>query len=124
MYTFKLLDIVLQGTTFLSGLILLFVFSADGYFYWINVGLIIWIFISMILNLFLVRPVTSLRKISSVVFLLLIIIFAVSYFSGISVPRMNFYFQPFSFIIIIFYFFVSMFEMIKMKSKGEIDLDF
>lgn len=124
MYTFKLLDTVLQGTTFLSGLILLIVFQAEGYFYWINLGLIVWILISMILNLFLVKPIQLLRVISSVVLLLLIVIFGVSYFSGVRIPRLNFYFRPISLIIIIFYFFISMFEMLKMKSRGEIGLDF
>jgi hypothetical protein len=124
MYIFKLLDTVIQGTIFLSGLIFLTVLDADGYFYWINVCLLFWIITSMILNLILFKPLHVLRIIISLFLLLMAIVFVLSYFSGTSIPRLNFYFQPFSVIIILFYFFTSLLEMVKMKSRGEIDLDF
>ncbi|RYM34533.1 hypothetical protein ERX46_03940 [Brumimicrobium glaciale] len=124
MFAFKLLDTAIQGTTFLSSLILLMVFDAEGYFYWINVFLLFWIVISMIFNLIYLKPVHLLRIISTLFLLVLSIIFVASYFTGTTIPRLNFYFKPFSIIIIVFYFFTSMFEMIKLKSRGEVDLDF
>lgn len=124
MYTFKLLDTVVQGTAFLSGLILLIAFGADGYFFWINFYLLGWIITSMILNLFLFKPVKLLRVVFSFSILVLFLLFGVAYFSGVSIPRLNFYFRPFSIVIIVFYFFTSMLEMLKLKSRGEIDLDF
>jgi hypothetical protein len=124
MFAFKLLDTAIQGTTFLSSLILLMVFDAEGYFYWINVFLLFWIVISMVFNLIYLKPVHLLRIISTLFLLVLAIIFVASYFTGTTIPRLNFYFKPFSIIIIVFYFFTSMFEMIKLKSRGEVDLDF
>lgn len=124
MYTFKLLDTVLQGIAFLSALILLIVFDAEGYFYWISVSILIWIAMSMVLNLIFLKPMPTLRLITSLFLLVLAIIFAIYYYSGTPIPRLNFYFQPFSIVIIVFYFFTSILEMLKMKNRGEIDLDF
>lgn len=124
MYTFKLLDTVLQGIAFLSALILLIVFDAEGYFYWISVGILIWIAISIVLNLIFLKPQPTIRLITSLFLIVLVIIFAFYYYSGTPISRLNFYFQPFSTVIIVFYFFTSILEMLKMKNKGEIDLDF
>ncbi len=124
MYTFKLLDTVLQGIAFLSALILLIVFDAEGYFYWISVGILIWIAISIVLNLIFLKPQPTIRLITSLFLIVLVIIFAFYYYSGTPISQLNFYFQPFSIVIIVFYFFTSILEMLKMKNKGEIDLDF
>lgn len=124
MHTFKLLDTVIQGVTFVSALLLLFIFGAQGYFFWINLCLVVWILISMSLNLSFIKPLTNMRKISTAVLLLLFFLFGLAYLAGTSVGRMTFYYRPLSLVIIVFYFFMSITELNKMKSRDEIDLDF
>src|SRR5690554_130800 len=124
MYSFKLLDIVIQGVAFISALVLLLVFNAVGYFFWIKVCLIVWILISIVSNFLLSKSVSSIRRFTSLVLFILFLIFTVSYILDVPIPRLNFYFQPMSTLIIIFYLFMSFFELNKMKNKGEIDLDF
>jgi|SRR5690554_2493172 len=124
MYNFKLLDIVLQSAAFLSAMVLLIAFGAFGYFFWIKVCLIIWIFASMILNFLLSKSISKMRKITTLMIALLFFVFLISYLLGVTLPRLNFYFQPLSIVIIFVYLFISFFELNKMKGKGEIDLDF
>jgi len=124
MYSFKLIDIVIQGVTFISALVLLLVFNAVGYFFWIKVGLIVWILVSIVFNFLLSKSVSSLRRYSALIVFLLFLIFTISYILDVSIPRLNFYFKPLSTLIIIFYLFLSFFELNKLKSKGEVDLDF
>jgi O-antigen ligase len=124
MYSFKLIDIVLQGVAFLSAMVLLAIFSASGYFFWIKVCLIVWILMSMVLNFILYKSISSMRKITTLILLILFFIFLISYLLDVPIPRLNFYFQPLSIIVIFVYLFMSFFELNKMKSKGDIDLDF
>lgn len=124
MYSFKLLDAVLQGVTFVSGLLLLMIYDAYGYFFWINLGLVIWILISMVLNLIFAKPLTILRKVFSILLLVLIVLFGVAYVNDTTIPRLNFYYRPLSIILIIYYLFMSLLELTKMKGDDEIDLDF
>lgn len=124
MFRFKLVDSVLQGVTFLSALILLMVFGASGYFFWITVGLIIWILISVVLNFVFSKPVSKIRNVITLILSVLFIIFLTSYLLGVSIPRLNFYFRPLSIVVIITYLFISFLELNKVKSKEEVDLDF
>lgn len=124
MYTFKLLDIVLQGFAFLTAFILLLTFDVFGYFYWIKVGIILWIILSAVLNLVVYRPLSTFRRIISLFLGSALLVFGVLYAAQVPIPKLNFYFQPFSFLIIIVYFVVSIRELNKLKEKGQIDLDF
>lgn len=117
-------DVVLQGVVFTSSILLATIYGAYGYFYWISVGLVLWTIISIVLNFIFIKPFTSLRKIFSIVTLILTFVFLVSYLSGTTIPKLNFYYQPLSVIVILSYFFLSLFELNKIKKKGEIDLDF
>lgn len=124
MYTYKLLDIVVQGFAFLTALILLLTFNVYGYFYWIKAGIIVWILISVVCNLIVYQPLSPLRKIVSFSILFLLLIFGVSYAVQVPFSQLNFYFQPLSFIIILGYFAISLVELNTLKKEGEIDLDF
>lgn len=124
MYTFKLLDTVIQGFAFLTAIILLLAFSVYGYFYWIKVGLILWIIISMALNFVVYRPLSPLRKIVSILLTSFLVIFGIFYAIQTPVSKLNFYFQPLSFVIIIGYFAISLMELNKIKRNGKINLDF
>ena len=124
MYSFKLLDIVLQGVAFLSAMVFLTVFSASGYFFWIILCLIVWILISMVLNFVLAKSLSKMRKIITLILGLLFFTFLISYLLGVSIPRLNFYYRPLSILVIFVYLFMSFIELNKMKSQGEVDLDF
>ena len=124
MYSFKLLDIVLQGVAFLSAMVFLTVFNASGYFFWIILCLIVWILVSMVLNFVLAKSLSKMRKIITLILGLLFFTFLISYLLGVSIPRLNFYYRPLSILVIFVYLFMSFMELNKMKSQGEVDLDF
>lgn len=124
MYTFKMLDVVLQGVSFVSGLLLWMIYNLYGYFYWISFGILCWIFLSMLLNFILVKPFPTSRMVISLIAVVIGLIFLASWIGGVSFSRLNFYFKPLSILIIITYFILSLVEMNKIKAKGDIDLDF
>ncbi len=124
MYTFKLLDIVVQGFAFLTAIILLLTFNVYGYFYWIKAGLVVWIMLSAILNPIVYKPLSSLRKIVSFMLFFLLLVFIVLFAVDIPTPQLNYYFQPLSYLIVIGYFIISLLELNTIKKNGEIDLDF
>lgn len=124
MHTFKLLDIIVQGFAFLTAIILLLTFGVYGYFYWIKVGIILWILVSVVFNLVFYRPLTSLRKVSSILLGGILLVFGIFYTFQIPVSQLNFYFQPLSFLIILGYLTISLVELNNLKTAGEIDLDF
>ncbi len=124
MYNFKLIDVVIQGATLLSGLVLLFAFGATGYFFWISLCLVVWILISLLLNLLFAKPLSNQRKMVTLVLSTLFFGFLVAYLFNVSIARLNFYYKPLSLVVIISYLYLSFSELNKMKSKGEVDLDF
>lgn len=124
MFAFKLLDIVVQGFAFLTALILLMTFNVYGYFYWIKVGIIIWILLSVVFNIVVYRPLSTLRKMVSFSLLFLLLLFGTLYVFQTPVSQLNFYFKPLSFLIIFGYFAISLVELNILKKKGKIDLDF
>src|SRR5690554_6444671 len=107
MQSFKLLDTVIQGVTFVSALLLLIIFGAQGYFFWFNLCLVVWILISMSLNLSFLKPLTSLRKVFTLIVLILFAVFALAYGADVPLPRINFYYRPLSLVLIVSYFFMS-----------------
>lgn len=124
MYTFKLLDIVVQGFAFLTAIILLMTFGVYGYFYWIKVGIIGWILLSTLLNLIVFRPLSSIRKITSIFVTIITVAFGLLLFFSMTISQLNFYFEPLSYFIIVGYFVISIMELNQLKKRGEIDLDF
>lgn len=124
MYTFKMLDVVLQGVSFVSGLLLFMIYGLYGYFYWISIGLLCWMFISMLLNFILIKPFPTFRMVISSIAIVIGLIFLAGLINGTSIPRLNFYFKPISILMIVAYFALSLMEMNQTKAKGDIDLDF
>src|SRR5690554_907058 len=124
MYNFKLIDVVIQGATLFSGLVLLFAFGATGYCFWVSLCLVVWILLSLVVNLLFAKRVSSQGEMGTLVLSTLFFGFLVAYLFDVSIARLNFYYKPVSLVVIISYLYLSFSELNKMKSKGEVDLDF
>lgn len=124
MYSLKLLDTIFQAVAFMTGLILFFVFGTSGYLYWILLGLTGWIIISSLLHLVSKQKVGAYRIVVWSIFALLAIIAGLYIAFGGKVSKVNFFFWPFSFIILIMYFILSIMELQTIQTKGKEDLDF
>lgn len=124
MRTLKLIDIVLQGTALLVGLMFLFVFGSSGYLYWINMGILGWIVLSSVLHFIISKKQGTARIIYISMYGLLIIVGISAHFSGVSFPRINFYLQPLSYLFILFYLILSIMEYQEHRIPKEDTLDF
>lgn len=124
MYVFKLIDVIIQGVSLLNALLLLIVFRASGYFYWITFGLMIWIVITSIIDLFINKNKTLLRKMVLIFLGALLILFGFLYFSSTSMGIINFYFRILSMVFISIYFLTSILELNSLQKSGKESLDF
>jgi len=124
MYALKLLDTILQAVALMTGIILFFVFGTSGYLYWILLALTGWIIVSSLLHLVSKQKVGAYRIVVWSIYALLAIIAGLFIVSGGKVSKVNFFFWPFSFIILIMYFILSILELQTIQTKGKEDLDF
>lgn len=124
MYTLKLLDTILQAVAFMTGIILFLFFGTYGYLYWILLALSGWIIVSSLLHLVSKQKIGAYRIVVWSIFALLAIIAGLYMVSGGEVAKVNFFFWPFSFIILIMYFILSIMELQTIQTKGKEDLDF
>lgn len=124
MYALKLLDTILQAVVFMTGVILFFVFGATGYLYWILVSLTGWLFISSLLHLITKQKITAFRIAVWVIVAVLTIAAGLYFVFGGKVERINFFFWPFSLLILITYLILSITELQNIQTKGKVDLDF
>ena len=120
----KLIDIVLQGTALMVGLMFLFVFGGSGYLYWINMGILGWIVLSSILHVIISKKLGLGRIVYISIYGLAITAGLVAYFSGVSFGRINFYLQPLSYIFILFYLILSIMEYQEYRIPKKDTLDF
>lgn len=123
MFVFKLIDVIIQGVALLNALLLLIVFQASGYFYWITLGLMIWIVISSIIDLFTNKEKMVLRKIVLIFLGALLLLFAFLYFTS-TLGILNFYFRTLSVIVICIYLLTSILELNSLQKSGKESLDF
>ena len=123
-YGLKLLDVVIQGTAILSGLMLYIVFDVYGYFYWIIMGVLGWIFMSTLLHIIFLKKIILIRVLFSAIFSLGILIMGIAYLTGTTFPRINFYLEPLSFIICLLYLVLCISEITSTKSADKESLDF
>lgn len=120
----KLIDIVLQGTALMIGLMFLFVFGGSGYLYWINIGILGWIVLSSILHVFIAKKLGLGRIVYISIYGVSIIAGSLAYFTGVSFGRINFYLQPLSYIFILFYLILSIMEYQEYRIPKKDTLDF
>lgn len=120
----KLIDIVLQGTALMIGLMFLFVFGGAGYLYWINIGILGWIVISSLLHIVIAKKLGLGRIIYISIYGVSILIGLIAYFSGVSFARINFYLQPLSYVFILFYLILSIMEYQEHRIPKKDTLDF
>lgn len=124
MRALKLIDIVVQGTAFLIGMMFFFVFGGSGYLYWIMMGLLGWIIVSSLLHLVTVRKFGIGRIIFLSVYGLLLIGGGLALASGVSFSRINFYLMPLSYLFVILYMVLSIIEYQNTRVPKEDVLDF
>lgn len=124
MRALKLIDIVVQGTAFLIGMMFFFVFGGSGYLYWIMMGLLGWINVSSLLHLVTVRKFGIGRIIFLSVYGLLLIGGGLALASGVSFSRINFYLMPLSYLFVILYMVLSIVEYQNTRVPKEDVLDF
>ena len=124
MYAVKLLDTILQAVAFMTGIILLIIFGTSGYFYWILLGLSAWILLSSLLHVVSKQKIGTYRIVVWSIYALLALAAGVYIASGGKVAKVNFFFWPFSIIILIMYFILSIIELQSIQTKGKEDLDF
>ncbi len=120
----KLIDIVLQGTALMIGLMFLFVFGGSGYLYWINIGILAWIVISSILHFLVFKKMSVGRMVYVSVYGLAILVGVIAHFSEVTFGRINFYLQPSSYMFILFYLILSIMEYQQYRIPKEDTLDF
>jgi hypothetical protein len=120
----KLIDVVIQGTAILSGFMLYIVFDVYGYFYWIIMGVICWIFMSTILHLLFLKKMTIVRILFSAIFTLALVIMGTAYLTGVSFSKINFYLEPLSYVFSMLYLFLCISEMSSLKHDNRESLDF
>jgi hypothetical protein len=120
----KLIDIVLQGTALLVGIMFLFVFGGAGYLYWINMGILGWIVVSSLLHIVIIKKQGVGRIAFVSIYALAILAGLIAHFSDVSFARINFYLQPLSYMFIIFYLILSMLEYQEHRTPKEDALDF
>ncbi|MGM0479607.1 MAG: hypothetical protein ACQERC_10325 [Bacteroidota bacterium] len=124
MYNLKLLDIVIQGVGFLIALMLLLVFGAYGYFYWISMSLMGWVLISTLLHFFIVKKMGTFRLIYLSIFVGLLLIGGITMLFDVSFAKINFYLQPFSILALLLYIILTIGEFQQVKAPRREDLDF
>lgn len=124
MYTLKLLDTILQAVAFMTGIILFLFFGTTGYLYWILLALSGWIIVSSLLHLISKQKIGAFRIVVWGIFGLLAFAAGLYIVFGGKVSKVNFFFWPFSFIILIMYFILSLTELQTIQTKGKEDLDF
>ncbi|PHR44187.1 MAG: hypothetical protein COA32_15170 [Fluviicola sp.] len=124
MYPIKLLDTILQAVAFMTGIILLLFFGTTGYLYWILLGLTGWIIVSSLLHLISKQKIGAYRIVVWSIYALLALVAGLFIVSGGKVAKVNFFFWPFSIIILIMYFILSIMELQTIQTKGKEDLDF
>lgn len=124
MRALKLIDIVVQGTALLVGLMFLFVFGGAGYLYWINLGILCWIVVSSLLHIVIIKKQGVGRIAFVSIYALVILAGLIAHFSDVSFARINFYLQPLSYMFIIFYLILSMLEYQDHRIPKEDTLDF
>ncbi len=124
MYNLKLLDIVIQGVGFLIALMLLIVFGAYGYFYWISIGLLGWVIVSTLLHLFVVGKMGTFRIIYLFIFVGLLLIGGIFMLFDVVFAKINFYLRPFSILALLLYIILTISEFQQVKAPRKEDLDF
>lgn len=124
MRALKLIDIVVQGTAFLIGMMIFFVFGASGYLYWIMIGLLGWIIVSTLLHLVSVGKFGLGRIIFLSIYALFMLGGALALASGVSFSRINFYLMPLSYLFVILYMVLSIIEYQNNRVPKEDVLDF
>ncbi len=124
MYNLKLLDIVIQGVGFLIALMLLIVFGAYGYFYWISIGLMGWVLVSTLLHFFVVGKMGTFRIIYLFIFVGLLLIGGVTMLFDVAFAKINFYLRPFSILALLLYIILTISEFQQVKAPRKEDLDF
>jgi hypothetical protein len=124
MYTLKLLDTIFQAVIFMTGIILLLFFGTTGYLYWILLGLSGWIIVSSLLHLVSKQKIGTYRIVVWSIYALLALAAGLYIVSGGKIAKVNFFFWPFSFMILIMYFILSIMELQTIQTKGREDLDF
>jgi hypothetical protein len=124
MYPIKLLDTILQAVAFMTGIILLLIFGTTGYLYWILLGLSAWIVLSSLLHIVSRQKIGSFRIVVWSIYALLALSAGIYIASGGKVAKVNFFFWPFSILILIMYFILSIIELQSIQTRGKEDLDF
>lgn len=124
MYPVKLLDTILQAVALMTGIILLLIFETTGYLYWILLGLSAWIILSSLLHIISKQKIGAYRIVIWSIYALLALAAGTYIASGGKVAKVNFFFWPFSIIILIMYFILSILELQTIQTKGKEDLDF
>lgn len=124
MYPVKLLDTILQAVAFMTGIILLLIFGTTGYLYWILLGLSAWIVVSSLLHIVSRQKVGSFRIVVWSIYALLALSAGIFIVFGGKVAKVNFFFWPFSIVILIMYFILSIIELQSIQTRGKEDLDF
>ena len=124
MYPVKLLDTIIQAVALMTGIILLLFFGTTGYLYWILLGLSGWIIVSSLLHLVSKQKVGTYRIVVWSIYALLALVAGLYIVFGGKVAKVNFFFWPFSIIVLIMYFILSIMELQTIQTKGKEDLDF
>ena len=124
MYPVKLLDTILQAVALMTGIIMLLIFGTTGYLYWILLGLTGWIIVSSLLHLISKQKIGTYRIIVWSIYALLALAAGAYIVTGGKVAKLNFFFWPFSIIVLIMYFILSILELQTIQTKGKEDLDF
>ena len=124
MYPVKLLDTIIQAVALMTGVILLLFFGTTGYLYWILLGLSGWIIVSSLLHLVSKQKVGTYRIVVWSIYALLALVAGLYIVFGGKVAKVNFFFWPFSIIVLIMYFILSIMELQTIQTKGKEDLDF
>lgn len=125
MRALKLVDIVIQGTAFLIGLMILFVFGGAGYMYWITMGLLIWILVSSIIHVVAVKKLGAGRMVLLILYGVLALLGGIAMFGfGYSFARINFYLTPLSYLFVILHMVLCIVEYQNYRTPKEEMVDF
>lgn len=118
-YAIKLIDSILQLLVLAGGFVLLSAFGLIGYFYWSVALLCVWIVPSMLIHIVFRLPLSIFRWVFIGLVSLILLVYGISFVSGVTFAELNFYFYPTALPIVLFHLVLNLSESIQHRKGGE-----